>query len=923
MDLTKITDLTNLLGVSSRSLRYYEQTGLIKSARREHEKYRYYDAANIERLKQIIVLRKMQIPIKDIIRIYESEDMSVVVEAFVNRLRAIDEEAGALAELRRVVEEFLRAMIAMGVTKISALPILYEKMEKQFESAGTDKKAAHRNFRAIPERVTLPIEPRIINLPGMRAVYSRPKGGAGSDAEGFWRWVQASGVPVGEPGMHERFELLPPHDETVILKVPGDFVNDGPYSDHHFEGGLYASADVYLDEDLGGRFDALVSFFNGNKFYEIDYDRVGGDITYGPMLEDLIPADSRRELVSMFVPVKKRLADPELFGKPAELAPGAITADEIERQNPVLWEAEAPLGELTPINGPHYRLLESGEAEYTGWISTRVLSTNVCVRLPFRVDIEFRVDGESARYGYGGDEGSIVFYHGDDLNYFFGVNCGNRPGEFFSKKALRFHQPIFRDYYDFPGRGAIIDDAYNKLTWIVGEKHFAVIINGEIRYCGMDFPYMAADLSRQEEKPVIIGSNGQGMKYFRSVRVSQLGRTKKNRAIADIGAFAAGRSNNAVPRLRRFITSEHGENYWFNGCARYVMETLGETDFGYEFFAGLTGDVFTQVFSRGVFCGDGFTDFMMNTPGGGGFLENIFSECGYSSSFVPAERLRADADRYLTAIISDIDRGVPVIGNLKLKWRGAWFVIVGYEERGATLKYMTDNMTEPERVPAETIFTGCSQPNANNKHLVAARPSVPEQNETGHTEKIFPEQNETGNAGGGWLTGLLFIGSKVNARPLGDIYRSAVASLPAKLTLRTENLRFGAEAFEAWADEIEGGKFDDTAPEEFDGWKDYCVYVCNLATNGSCCHGFLDKAMELNPDLGFLSEVAERYKKMMRMWNDEDGKDLEALGGGFNISLETLKDKSARNKIAAKLREFAAAAGEAAEILNENMRKNK
>jgi len=65
--LIKITDLTTGLGLSSRSLRYYEQVGLIRSVRTDFDKYRSYDAENIERLKQIIVLRKMQIPIKDVV----------------------------------------------------------------------------------------------------------------------------------------------------------------------------------------------------------------------------------------------------------------------------------------------------------------------------------------------------------------------------------------------------------------------------------------------------------------------------------------------------------------------------------------------------------------------------------------------------------------------------------------------------------------------------------------------------------------------------------------------------------------------------------------------------------------------------------------------------------------------------------------
>ena len=76
MELMKITDLTGMLGITSRSLRYYEQAGLVRSVRPDSGRYRYYDTANIELLRQIIVLRKMQIPVKDMLRIYENEGNS-------------------------------------------------------------------------------------------------------------------------------------------------------------------------------------------------------------------------------------------------------------------------------------------------------------------------------------------------------------------------------------------------------------------------------------------------------------------------------------------------------------------------------------------------------------------------------------------------------------------------------------------------------------------------------------------------------------------------------------------------------------------------------------------------------------------------------------------------------------------------------
>ncbi|MCK8489176.1 MerR family transcriptional regulator [Paenibacillus sp. MBLB2552] len=45
---------------------------MLKSERPPFEKYRFYDSEAINRLQQILVLRKMQISIKDILRIYQN-----------------------------------------------------------------------------------------------------------------------------------------------------------------------------------------------------------------------------------------------------------------------------------------------------------------------------------------------------------------------------------------------------------------------------------------------------------------------------------------------------------------------------------------------------------------------------------------------------------------------------------------------------------------------------------------------------------------------------------------------------------------------------------------------------------------------------------------------------------------------------------
>lgn len=104
MDLIRINDLTSRLGLSSRTLRYYEEIGLIESIRPPQEKYRYFDEKAVERLTQILVLRKMQIPIKDIVKIFYNPDTTALVDVFVEKMNEID--GGGYGPLR-VKEHYL------------------------------------------------------------------------------------------------------------------------------------------------------------------------------------------------------------------------------------------------------------------------------------------------------------------------------------------------------------------------------------------------------------------------------------------------------------------------------------------------------------------------------------------------------------------------------------------------------------------------------------------------------------------------------------------------------------------------------------------------------------------------------------------------------------------------------------------------
>lgn len=94
-------------GITPRMLRYYEQVGLIQSMRKEDYAYRVYDARAITRLRQIIVLRKLRVPVKQIIRILNNSDAAEAVEIFRQNISEIDGEITALSTVKSILMRFV------------------------------------------------------------------------------------------------------------------------------------------------------------------------------------------------------------------------------------------------------------------------------------------------------------------------------------------------------------------------------------------------------------------------------------------------------------------------------------------------------------------------------------------------------------------------------------------------------------------------------------------------------------------------------------------------------------------------------------------------------------------------------------------------------------------------------------------------
>lgn len=308
MDLIRINEVVDIFGVSSRTLRYYEEVGLIWSSHPDNKAQRYYDDAALERLKQIIVLRKLQIPIKDIIKIFKTESTTALIQAFVDKLESLDTEINSLSELRHLVDDFLHKMLMSGIKKISAITLLYEETEKRIATVKSIKEINYESLTKISREALRLHDVRIIRLPAGRVLTSRLKTGQIVWLDGDkMQYLFAEYGFVPAPGLRNCFFRKVKGDEWMMeILIPENYINTTDYADDYFPGGLYAVASSFM-EDMDDTFELLRDWINMSSYFEADKVNDGNAFRY-EMIEEILPWDIANKLnryqQDVYIPIR-------------------------------------------------------------------------------------------------------------------------------------------------------------------------------------------------------------------------------------------------------------------------------------------------------------------------------------------------------------------------------------------------------------------------------------------------------------------------------------------------------------------------------------------------------------------------------------------------------------------------------------------
>jgi DNA-binding transcriptional MerR regulator len=99
-----IKDVADLAGVTTRTLRYYDEIGLLNPAFTGENGYRYYDQNSLLRLQQILFFRELEVPLKDIHLIMSRPDFSIL-RALQNHRTALQSRAKRLKALIDTIDQ--------------------------------------------------------------------------------------------------------------------------------------------------------------------------------------------------------------------------------------------------------------------------------------------------------------------------------------------------------------------------------------------------------------------------------------------------------------------------------------------------------------------------------------------------------------------------------------------------------------------------------------------------------------------------------------------------------------------------------------------------------------------------------------------------------------------------------------------------
>lgn len=331
MELQTISQVSKLFHISTRTLRYYEQIGLIAPTKDEGYACRTYDADTIAKLRQIIVLRKLRIPLKQIRELMESNSAEKAIAEFECTLSQVESEITALSTIRSVIKAFIDKL-NLGSEKLDLLDdenlldivdsLSASKTSSKEENSMTDLNQANEELNRLTDKNV-----RITYLPPATVAAIHCMGSAAETESGdlLFAFIKDSCLPQLKPDFrhygfnHPNGALADGSDHGFErwVTIPDDMEVPPPFVKKQFAGGLYGA--YMIPMGAFEEWNQLFAWANNHETYEIAWG--DPECMSGLMEEHLNPishylwsheeCDQRLQL-DLLIPIREKTAGSDM-----------------------------------------------------------------------------------------------------------------------------------------------------------------------------------------------------------------------------------------------------------------------------------------------------------------------------------------------------------------------------------------------------------------------------------------------------------------------------------------------------------------------------------------------------------------------------------------------------------------------------------
>jgi len=108
-----IHQVSEQLGVTSRTLRHWEDKGLFYSKRDPQSSWRMYNNEALQRIRLVILLRELDIPLKLVKVILDSADPQIASKIIMNQINKLNEENTVIVKRKNLLSKCLSVLNSM------------------------------------------------------------------------------------------------------------------------------------------------------------------------------------------------------------------------------------------------------------------------------------------------------------------------------------------------------------------------------------------------------------------------------------------------------------------------------------------------------------------------------------------------------------------------------------------------------------------------------------------------------------------------------------------------------------------------------------------------------------------------------------------------------------------------------------------